>query len=507
MDFIIFSKIFLNNEGDFKIEAFLNEILKNICKTKSNKIKNKGFSLGYEIPRKRLYPLNKIKKDSPIIISEIKRKSPTEGDIALDINIIECAKNYISNGCNAISVLCEEDYFGGSIKDLMEVKANFKDSTLLRKDFILYKEEIEISYLIGADIVLLIAAIFIENEIKFIEILKECKKFNLDVLIEIHNEEELDFVLKIRKKIKEKFAKENFEIDLIGINSRNLKTFEINKLNALMLRNKIPSPIKVVFESGISCTFDAYLIGACGFDGILCGTFLLKSQKETLPKLIQSFMNGRKDRFYKSFFNSIAKNKPIIKICGITNIFDAKLCIENGVEILGFILCESRRKISVLELESICKKLEKYNVLKVAVVLENEFQIGKELLERGVIDALQLHDFKNDVYANYDLRDANFAFFGAKIIHEKKDLQTKTILPFLLFDAPKNEKKETLDSILLDIKTPLFIGGGINICNINFFKHLNLFMIDICSGVEKDGDIKKDENKLKALIHALRGMK
>lgn len=143
-----------------------------------------------------------------------------------------------------------------------------------------------------------------------------------------------------------------------------------------------------------------------------------------------------------------------------------------------------------------------------AVVLENEFQIGKDLLQRGVVDALQLHDFKNDNYANYDLRDANFAFFGAKIIKDKKDLQIKTILPFLLFDAPKNEKKETLDSILLDIKTPLFVGGGINICNIDFFKGLNPFMLDICSGLERDENARqKDKTKLKALMHALRGRK
>ena len=482
----------------------MREILRNICQTKREKIKNKGFSLGHEIPTKRLYPLNKIRKDSPLIISEIKRKSPTKGPIVLNLNIIECAKNYISNGCSAISVLCEEDYFDGSIKDLMELKANFPDSILLRKDFILYKEEIEISYLIGADIVLLIAAIFLEDEIKFIEILKECKKFDLCILVEIHNEKELDFVLKIREKIKNE--KLSFEIDLIGINSRNLKTFKIDKFYALMLKNLIPPPIKVIFESGISCAFDAYLISACGFDGILCGEFLLKSPPEMLSKLIQSFINGKEDRFYQSFFNSIAKKRPIIKICGITNIDDAKLCVENGVEILGFILCESRRQISVLELESICKKLEKYNVLKVAVVLENEFQIGKDLLQRGVVDALQLHDFKNDNYANYDLRDANFAFFGAKIIKDKKDLQTDTILPFLLFDTPRSEKKETLDSSLLESISPLFVGGGINICNIDFFKGLNPFMLDICSGLERDENARqKDKTKLKALMHALRG--
>ena len=141
------------------------EILNNICKKKLDRLNKLGVSLGYDLPDKRTSDIVKpnISTDNPMIIAEIKRSSPTQGNIGKIENPLELARKYIQQGANAISVLCEEDYFKGSIMDLYHVKSAFPNICVLRKDFILTKDEVEISHRIGADMILLIVSVFKEK--------------------------------------------------------------------------------------------------------------------------------------------------------------------------------------------------------------------------------------------------------------------------------------------------------------------------------------------------------
>ncbi|TLE08798.1 bifunctional indole-3-glycerol phosphate synthase/phosphoribosylanthranilate isomerase [Helicobacter bilis] len=245
------------------------EILTQICETKKRKMQEKGISLGYDLPQKREFPLicptllND--KFAPFVIAEVKRKSPTKGHISTITEPTKLAQIYINQGANAISVLCEEDYFQGSLRDLYAIKRAFPQACILRKDFILHKDEARVSYFFGADMVLLIVALFVDDMESFCAIYDELLAYNLTPLIEIHTLAEYNLIKDL-----------NLQKAIVGINTRNLKTFQINKMEAMKLRAQIPKHIPVIFESGIQSEYDSFMAGSGGFQGILCGSFLVE---------------------------------------------------------------------------------------------------------------------------------------------------------------------------------------------------------------------------------------
>ena len=245
------------------------EILTQICETKKRKMQEKGISLGYDLPQKRefplIYPTLLNDKSAPFVIAEVKRKSPTKGHISTITEPTKLAQIYINQGANAISVLCEEDYFQGSLQDLYAIKRAFPQACILRKDFILHKDEARVSYLFGADMVLLIVALFVDDMESFCAIYDELLAYNLTPLIEIHTLAEYNLIKDL-----------NLEKAIVGINTRNLKTFQINKMEAMKLRAQIPKHIPVIFESGIQSEYDSFMAGSGGFQGILCGSFLVE---------------------------------------------------------------------------------------------------------------------------------------------------------------------------------------------------------------------------------------
>ena len=182
---------------------------------------------------------NLINKDQAII-AEIKKASPSAGIISENFNPIEKAKEYEVNGASALSILTEEDFFMGSMEHLKKVK-KVTSLPILRKDFMIDEYQIYESKLIGADCILLIASILSDKKIEdFINIAKELE---LDYLIEVHDEAEL-------KRIA------HHEDALIGINNRNLKTFEVDLDNSVRLRKLFKEENIFIAESGIKSRED-----------------------------------------------------------------------------------------------------------------------------------------------------------------------------------------------------------------------------------------------------------
>ena len=271
------------------------EILTQICETKKRKMQEKGISLGYDLPQKREFPLicPTLLNDrtAPFVIAEVKRKSPTKGHISTITEPTKLAQIYINQGANAISVLCEEDYFQGSLQDLYAIKRAFPQACILRKDFILHKDEARVSYLFGAAMVLLIVALFVDDMESFCAIYDELLAYNLTPLIEIHTLAEYNLIKDL-----------NLEKAIVGINTRNLKTFQINKMEAMKLRAQIPKHIPVIFESGIQSEYDSFMAGSGGFQGILCGSFLVEQldKKEAFLEssgdLVLSYVESKKSK-------------------------------------------------------------------------------------------------------------------------------------------------------------------------------------------------------------------
>ena len=254
-------------------------ILKKICNKKIEDIKKLKKEIDYKkkikIVKKREFLKNLLekKKDRFNLIAEIKKSSPSKGDICFNFQPLEIALDYQKAGASCISVLTEENFFSGSIYFLSQIK-KVVDLPLLRKDFIVDEWQIYESYFFGADCILLILAILDDKQM--LHFYKIAKELELDVIVEVHDDQELERALKLK-------------VECIGINNRNLKTLKIDLNTFKKLSKKIPNDIIRICESGISKNSQIREYTTYGADGFLVGESLMSSaniKKETL-KLIK----------------------------------------------------------------------------------------------------------------------------------------------------------------------------------------------------------------------------
>lgn len=213
---------------------------------------------------KQTLSLSERLKASPSgIIAEYKRRSPSKSIINHDLNVFDVAKGYESAGVCGMSVLTDGKYFGGSLDDLVIARASCQ-LPLLRKEFIIDSYQIREAKAYGADVILLIAAILSRDDIKkFSEL---AKQLDLEVLLEVHNEEEID------KSIMP-------SLDMIGVNNRNLKTFEVSLDTSKQLSALIPDEFVKISESGISTTEAIKTLRPYGFQGFLIGENFMKTNQ------------------------------------------------------------------------------------------------------------------------------------------------------------------------------------------------------------------------------------
>ena len=194
------------------------------------------------------------------IIAEIKKASPSAGIISEDFDPIKKAKEYEDFGASALSILTEEDFFQGSSQYLQDIKA-ITSLPILRKDFMIDEYQIYEAKLIGADCILLIASVLNDDEIQsFVDL---AESLELDYLIEVHDLKELERV-------------EHFSNAMIGVNNRNLKTFDVDLNNSINLKNAFNSNNLFVAESGIKSQDDIDTLKAHDIHVFLIGESLMK---------------------------------------------------------------------------------------------------------------------------------------------------------------------------------------------------------------------------------------
>ncbi|WP_400077305.1 indole-3-glycerol phosphate synthase TrpC [Winogradskyella sp. R77965] len=195
------------------------------------------------------------------IIAEHKRRSPSKSVINQSLNVQDVARGYENAGVCGMSVLTDGKYFGGSLDDLLVARASC-NLPLLRKEFIIDDYQVLEAKSYGADVILLIAAILTRKEI--IQFSKLAKSLDLDVLLEVHNEEEL------QKSIMP-------SLDMLGVNNRNLKTFEVSLETSKLLSEQIPNDFVKVSESGISSVEAIKELQPYGYKGFLIGENFMKT--------------------------------------------------------------------------------------------------------------------------------------------------------------------------------------------------------------------------------------
>ena len=208
------------------------------------------------------YSLTQSIKTGSGIIAEFKRRSPSKQVINHQSSVIDVVKGYEKAGVSGISVLADTKYFGGSLEDLMQTR-DAVEIPILRKEFIIDIYQIYEAKAYGADAVLLIAAILTSDEIK--DYSKLAKDLDLEVLLEIHNEKELN-------------KSDLSYVDLVGVNNRNLKTFEVSLDNSKNLSKLIPSDKVKISESGISSLEAIDELKQYGFQGFLIGENFMKTE-------------------------------------------------------------------------------------------------------------------------------------------------------------------------------------------------------------------------------------
>lgn len=215
-----------------------------------------------------------LRDDKTGIIAEFKRRSPSKGIINNTANVTEVTEAYTRNGASALSVLTDEDFFGGSLNDLSAATVN--EIPLLRKDFIIDEYQLIESKAYGAEIILLIAACLTKADAK--KLASFAKNIGLNVLLEIHNNEELEHICD--------------EVDVVGVNNRDLKTFTVDINRSIQLSSMIPADKIKISESGIDTIASIEILKNHGYKGFLMGEKFMKEKDPGLA--FQSFANELK---------------------------------------------------------------------------------------------------------------------------------------------------------------------------------------------------------------------
>lgn len=201
-----------------------------------------------------------LREDKTGIIAEFKRQSPSKGIINNTASVEEVTKSYTKYGASGLSILTDEEFFGGTLHDLLAATINA--APILRKDFIIDEYQLIESKAYGAEIILLIAACLHKDEVKALAV--TAKNMGLNVLLEIHNRQELEHICD--------------EVDVVGVNNRDLATFTVDVNRSLELSELIPSEKIKISESGIDNPETIRMLKQYGFKGFLMGEKFMKEK-------------------------------------------------------------------------------------------------------------------------------------------------------------------------------------------------------------------------------------
>ncbi|WP_304038867.1 bifunctional indole-3-glycerol phosphate synthase/phosphoribosylanthranilate isomerase [Fibrobacter succinogenes] len=544
------------------------DILQKIVRKRREDIERLGLNFGIEIPATRRRGHVEF-LGTPGAILEVKRASPSKGDIAPDLNPVGLATTYAEAHAQAISVLTEMNFFKGSLRDLIEVadameeraKQGLHACAVLRKDFLLFEDEIDIAYRCGADAVLLIARIL--DDAQLVKMAERAQKFGIQAFVEVREADDFRKLAVVTNALGDAAAK----TIVAGVNSRDLATFHTDPLIPASVRSKLPA--KAVFESGILSAADATYARNLGFTGILVGEAVAKNPPlaKDVVSAFESGCENARGQFWKKFaalrqapaLNNLArhcssshdcvghlmheqapaldnlarhceessdeaihKSNPMVKICGITREEDGLLATELGADMLGFVFSTTKRLTTEEFVTSFSTKLRAggnpHRPLLVGVITDPNSEEGKiaiKLAREGVLDAVQFHGV--DPHNSIDAASSNaLPYYCAVRVGEASDFEKVEAIrkngePRILLDAkvegiPGGTGKQIPESLLREKAgdIPLWLAGGINPENVSeLVSKFNPELIDVSSGIEDAPGIK-NHDKMKDLFAKLR---
>ncbi len=503
----------------------MSDILTTIVEKRKEDISRLGVSFGYKIPEVRQRPLHPFLTNKGVIL-EVKRASPSKGNIAPDLKAAETASSYAQAGAAAISCLTESNFFKGNLEDLMDVcKAmdDFEKSSgrqapaVLRKDFLLYPDEIEISYRAGADAILLITRIL--DEAVIVEMAKKAAEFGMTCLVEVRSHYDLEKLAAIADAVDKKFI-------VCGVNSRDLATFKIDLLQPCRLFSKIRTVLgeeaRVVFESGIRTPQAASFAGSLGFGGMLLGEAAAKSP-ELRSQLVKSFVEAgttKNAEFWKLVIEPVEMtvsfnkrgfdklnhpNRPLIKICGLTRAEDVTFADSLGADFVGFIFAAGfARNVYGERFEKILPALKKVKAKKIAVITDPqspEAATAARYVEEGVLDCLQFHGI---AYEAVPQRLLDLPHYFA-ITEKSGPLETAAEKLFLMGEPRFLQDSKTHN---YDTNHKLWLAGGVTPENAaELAERFQPELIDVSSGIEDpDKPGIKNHEKMSVILNLIQDL-
>ena len=426
------------------------DILDTIIERRKRDLDALGPTFGLDLPLRRERPVVPFLKERGAIL-EIKRASPSKGDIAPNLHVAGLCAQYRRAGARAVSVLTEPHFFKGSLLDLLAATrsgaatgeapcgngfaasqqssgivasgdqtsgfaaagaapcdsgfaaAGDQDSryqasgyqgrefqgslAFLRKDFLLTVDEIEVSYRCGADAVLLIARILDLDLL--VAMAKKAHELGIQALVEVRTREDVEKLTILSQTVPV----------LAGVNARDLATFSIDPLIPAAMIGRLPVP--AVYESGIRSPAMARYAAQLGYQGILVGEEAARNP-ETAGDLVAAFLDAGPDQTGR-FWQNLAERRerhengrPLVKICGLTRVTDALSAAEKGADLLGFIFAESKRRASAELVREVHSKFASAPTrpLLVGVMTELQSPLAHEALalcSEGLLDVIQWH--------------------------------------------------------------------------------------------------------------------
>lgn len=427
------------------------------------------------------YPFeNALKSKLISFICEVKKASPSKGLIAKDFPYLQIAKDYEKSGAAAISCLTEPFYFQGSDEYLSKIVKNVK-IPVLRKDFTVDEYMIYEAKVMGASAILLICSILDDYQLKtYFDI---ADSLGLSVLVETHTADE------VRRAI-------NCGARIIGVNNRNLRTFEVDIATSIELRKLVNNNIIFVSESGIKTKQDIAILNENKVNAVLIGETLMRAddKKAVLDDLISL---------------SLPVKKAKIKICGIKKLETIDILNELKPDYVGFVFAKSSRQIGWRTAKILRNKLDK-SIKTVGVFVNEDVQTIVWYLKQGIIDVVQLHGQESeDVIAQIKFK-TNQPIIKAISVNSVCDvLKYKySKADYLLLDNGAGGTGKSFDwSVLnelrnIDIDKEIFIAGGLSSQNVNEALDYRPYCVDVSGGVETDAN--KDDDKIRQFIETVR---
>ncbi|HUG52634.1 MAG TPA: indole-3-glycerol phosphate synthase TrpC [Vicinamibacteria bacterium] len=305
------------------------------------------------------------------VIAEFKRRSPSRGILREDLAPAQVAQAYEVGGAAALSVLTEEQFFGGSVDDLREARQATLLPTL-RKDFVIDPYQVWESLLVGADAVLLIVAAV--SDLALRHLAEAVRDARLEAVFEVHDADDLRRALRLEPRI-------------VGVNNRDLRTLAVDIQTSLDLVEQIPEHVIAVAESGLKGPGEIRRLRDAGFDAFLVGEHLMLAPDPVvaLERLLEASAVPR------SATAPRGPGRVAVKVCGITSLDDARTAVEAGADAVGFVFWpKSPRAVDPDTARAIAAALPPF-VLRVGVFVDETPERMRRIADEVGLDMVQLH--------------------------------------------------------------------------------------------------------------------